>query len=128
MSLKSKFPSYPKTKPARVINSLAKGGCTSTKYWDLMYFEANLPKWTSSKLHIGIQLQESFFHEVCTHTTLFGCGRRNNRTKTATTTMMNNTFHSAGAIFSPPGGKLFRPISLLVNPFDAASLRASASR
>jgi len=44
ISLKSKFPSYPKMNPTRVIRSFANGGCTSTKNWVLIYFEANLPK------------------------------------------------------------------------------------
>ena len=50
MSLKSKLPSYPDIQPARVISSFARGGCTSTKYCDLMYLDANLPKCTSSNL------------------------------------------------------------------------------
>ena len=64
MSLKSKLPSYPKMNAKRVMRSLASGGCTSTKYWVLMYFEANLPKWTSSKLHMpfNMQFQEEIWH------------------------------------------------------------------
>ena len=125
ISLKSKVPSYPKINPARVIRSFANGGCTSTKNWVLIYFEANLPKWTSSKLR-KLSYRSSCWGigDVETHTTLPGCEMRNNLTKHATTTTRIKSFHSPELTFKPPG--------LVLLPakygFDACVRRSSASR
>ncbi len=61
-----------------------------------------------------------------THTTLLGLDRRNNRTAAAMMMMATSSFHSPDVKFSPPGAWLL-PL-LGTNPFDAASLRASASK
>lgn len=128
ISLKSKSPLNPKTKAANVIRSFASGGCTSTKYRVLMYLPANLPKCTSSKLSTNGVLLNYLQNELIpyTYTTLLGFESLKSLTADATNMMTIKSFHSPDVRWSPPGGKYFvRPGP---SPFDAAALRASASR
>ncbi len=49
------------------MSSLANGGCTSTKYDDLMYLDANLPKCTSSKLAANMRMKSTILTELMKH-------------------------------------------------------------
>jgi len=70
-----------------------------------MYFDANFPKWTSSKLYNkGCQYYSKEREESTTDTTLVGFDILNKRTQEAMRTMKNNNFHSPDDRFNPPGG------------------------